>query len=146
VIALVTVHFALGSLVFIFHHTARTDRLVETIHGESDTALRKLSRPALLLYETDCSQRMVVGWMVSSFARKCLLDSCSVVTLPRPSAKLLTTYQNAYSERDCWYYHRDADTFATQLTPCSSAVWPPESANDKKLCPMLTPTATKLGF
>jgi hypothetical protein len=147
IVSLLVVHFGLGSTTFIFQETARTSRLIETIHAESDAAIRKIPRPAILFYETDCSERVTVGWVVSSFPRRCYADSCPVVTFPRPRTEALPLYRHAYPTRSCWYYHRNPTTLQSEVSACTQVgeVFN-RPARNKSLCLMIASTAAKLGF
>lgn len=148
VVSLLVVHFGLGSTTYLYQETARTQRLIETIHTDADTALRQIPAPAMLFYETDCTEFVRVGWIASYFPRRCFVDSCRVLTFPRPSAKLLSFYYRAYPNRSCWYYHRDPGTLLPEVRPCAQAtdVFNRRPRRDKQMCPMIASTASKLGL
>ncbi len=117
-----TLHFGLGSLGFFAFHHNRLQRLVTTIHKDSDRALAAITdRPALLLYEVHPAESLRVGWVFEAFPRRNRSRFDSVVTYPRPPRRHLEALLRHYRDRSCWYYRRHPETGRAEIYPCGKA-------------------------
>ncbi len=108
-VAVLLVHFALGTTSFLWENVARLDRLVTTIHARADAALAQIEPPALLIHENHWSESMRFGW-VWSFPKRFRSDHDPIVTYPRGMARFMPSLIERYKDRDCWYYRLEPPT------------------------------------
>lgn len=143
--ALLLVHFALGTLTFVGEHGARLDRLVTTIHAETEEVLARIEPPALLLHEADWAESMRYGW-VWSFPVRYRDDRDPIVTFPRNPPQLIPAMLERYRGRKCWYYRYHPETRQRELHPCEQAMDLMLEERQPSPALRLAPTAERLGF
>lgn len=146
-VAVLLVHFCFGTTSFLGFHVRRLDRLVTALHHTPDRVLAALPTPALLLYESHCSERRTQGWIWSAFPKRIRRKAAPVVTYPRPEPRHLNAYLAAFPERRCFYFRRVPPHMAPQLLPCSEAR--PLLARPLELdrpCALLVSTAQAWGW
>jgi hypothetical protein len=113
------VHLALGTAPFVAEQSLRLARLVGAIHDDSDAALARITPPAIVFHELRQSEYLMAGWLFDSFPRRNRGPSEPVVTFPNVPEALRAQVLAEYPGRACWYYHRDPETAAASIMPCS---------------------------
>ena len=117
----VVVHLGLGTSVFVGEQVWRLQRLVTTIHADSDAALARVTTPALVFHETRQSESRVTGWVFDTFPRRFRGHDDAIVTFPNVLPALRARVSAEYPGRHCYYYRRDPETEAATLTRCEDA-------------------------
>lgn len=148
-VILLVVHFGVGTSGFLWFHGNRLQRLVTGIHRDSDVALAKVSKPALLIYDLHCSECVMVGWVNSCFPRRYRAKDDSVVTYPRPPGKKAEELISHFKDRSCWYYRRNPQTGKSELLRCERArhlLTRPHEVTIDDACLMYRSTAEELGL
>ncbi|MCA9670135.1 MAG: hypothetical protein KC503_31280 [Myxococcales bacterium] len=147
--AALLVHFGVGTTSFLWSETSRLARLSTTIHRDSDNALAFVKKPALLLYEPNCEESTVNGWLFSRFPRRYWSDHDDVITVARPPYPLLPSYLRRWKKRNCYYYRRDPKTLRAELYRCDQPAARRLLARGKRSwrkCVWILSTATKMGL
>ena len=148
-VALLVVHFALGSVSFTAYHTMRVDRMVTAIHGDVDQALARVERPAVLYYDIRCSEVLRNGWVHSPFPRRQRSSYDSVVTYPKPPPDRLASHLALFPGRSCWYFRRNPADGKPELYRCDQAralMRRPYNNDKVEYCLSLKSTAELLGW
>jgi hypothetical protein len=117
----VAVHLGLGTAVFVGEQVLRLERLVTTIHADSDAALARVVAPALVFHETRQSETRIAGWVFDTFPRRYRGHGAAVVTFPNAVPALRARVLAEYPGRHCYYYRRDPETEAAVLSRCEDA-------------------------
>jgi hypothetical protein len=119
--ATLAVHLIAGTGSFYVEQIARLDRLVNAIHHDADEALRKVPKPALLIYEVWPSEVRPIGWVNGAFPQRFRAERDDVLTYPRPPPARLEALRASYSGRSCYFFHRRSDTAEPLLERCDDA-------------------------
>jgi hypothetical protein len=120
--AALVVHFGVGWLGFVVEQTARLERLVTTIHGDSDRELTRVTTPALVFHETRGSEQRSAGWVFDSFPERLRGQNDPIVTFPNLPPQFRAHVIAQYPQRNCYYYRRNPETERAELRRCGDAV------------------------
>ena len=150
VVSAVVVHVVVGTGSFLYSEGSRLHRLALYNHADANRTLEVVKRPALLLYETRCSEQLSHGWLFNGFPRRQWSDRDDVVTLAKPPARFLPRYLQRYAKRHCYYYRRNPEDARAELHRCDSPSGrrllsrPPLTRREG--CLWIKPTAVKAGW
>jgi len=121
--------FGTGS--WLLEQGLRIERLVSTIHAQSDAALARITTPAVLIYERREAEVLHHGWVFDAFPRRFRSASSPVVTVPRVASDMPARVARVYPGRQCWYFHYLPGKSSAQLLRCEAAgQWLHRSAAD----------------
>jgi Dolichyl-phosphate-mannose-protein mannosyltransferase len=112
---------ALGTGSWLLEQGLRVERLVSTIHRQSDLALSRIEPPALLIYERRESEIVRHGWLLEAFPRRFRSQSSAIVSLPRVTTDMPARAARVYPGRQCWYFHYRPATNQPELLRCEDA-------------------------
>lgn len=119
---LLTSSLVLGTGGWVVEQGLRCQRLVSTIHRDSDAVLAKVERPALIIHETIVNEAVSKGWLgAPAFPRQFREPTDEVVTWPRVHSSVLERAQRVYPGRHCYYYRFRPGTEVSELTRCEAS-------------------------
>jgi hypothetical protein len=117
----VALHLTFGTVVFTVEQAARLKRMVTLMHTDSDAAVAKLEKPALLFHETRGSEVRIIAGVFDSFPQRHRGSQDPVVTFPNLSAERRARIARAYPGRHCYYYRRNPETERAEVHRCADA-------------------------
>lgn len=110
-----------GTGTWILEQGLRLQRLVTTIHRDSDQALARIVSPAVLIYERWPGEAIPRGWVFDAFPMRFRTRDAKVVTLPRLGPDTPAVAARVYPGRACWYFHYLPGTQQAELLECANA-------------------------
>jgi|GEM_PF-2508800 len=111
----------LGTGSWILEQGLRLQRLVTTIHRDSDQALARIAAPAVLIYERWPGEAIARGWVFDAFPLRFRTGDAKVVTVPRLGPDTPAVAARVYPGRSCWYFHYLPGTPRPELLECAAA-------------------------
>jgi hypothetical protein len=111
----------LGTASWLLEQGLRMERLVSTIHRQSDAVLARLEAPALLIYERRDAEVVRHGWVFDAFPRRFRDPASPVVTVPRMATDMPARAARVYPGRKCWYFHNRPAADSPELLRCEDA-------------------------
>jgi hypothetical protein len=119
---LIAVSLALGTGSWVVEQALRCERLITTIHRDSDAVLAKVQKPALIIHETLQNETVSNGWVgAPAFPRQWREPTDEVVTWPRVHPSVLERAARVYPGRHCYYFRYRPGTNAPELETCERA-------------------------